>query len=192
LELRNTIVSRSDAQGIQLFANAGDTHQRGAEVATSGWLWQPAALTEAASPAAGLRLWASYAYNRFRFGSYESATGQPYGGNQLTGTAPHTLSAGLDFSQQLGFYLSPTVGHQSTLPLNDANTDYTAGYWVLGSRAGWRHELNRLQLDVYGGVENATDRRYSLGNDLNAFGGRYFQPAPGRNYYAGVLLGWRW
>jgi iron complex outermembrane receptor protein len=192
LELRNTIVSRSDAQGIQLFANAGDTHQRGAEVAASGWLWQPAALTDAASPAAGLRLWASYAYNRFRFGSYESATGQPYGGNQLTGTAPHTLSAGLDFSQQLGFYLSPTVGHQSTLPLNDANTDYAAGYWVLGSRAGWRHELNRLQLDVYGGVENATDRRYSLGNDLNAFGGRYFQPAPGRNYYAGVLLGWRW
>ena len=45
---------------------------------------------------------------------------------------------------------------------------------------------------MYGGVENATDRRYSLGNDLNAFGGRYFQPAPGRNYYAGTQVGWRW
>jgi iron complex outermembrane receptor protein len=191
LELKNTIVSRSDAQGIQLFANAGDTHQRGAEVAASGWLWQPATSTNAASPAAGLRAWASYAYNRFRFGSYESATGQQYGGNQLTGTAPHTLSAGLDFSQALGFYLSPTVGHQSTLPLNDANTDYAASYWVFGSRVGWRRTLaSRLSLDVYGGVENVGDRRYSLGNDLNAFGGRYFQPAPGRNYYAGVLVGY--
>jgi iron complex outermembrane receptor protein len=192
LELRNTIVSRSDAQGIQLFANAGDTHQRGAEIAASGYLWQPGGLAEAASPPAGLRAWASYAYNRFRFGSYESATGQSYGGNRLTGTAPHTLSAGLDFSQQLGFYFSPTVSHQATLPLNDANTDYAAGYWVFGARAGWRRTLaGRFETDLYAGIENATDRRYSLGNDLNAFGGRYFQPAAGRNYYAGLLVGYR-
>ena len=192
-ELRNTIVSRSDAQGTQLFANSGDTHQRGAEVAASGYLWQPAAPANAASPAASLRAWASYAYNRFRFGAYESATGQNYGGNQLTGTAPHTLSAGLDFSQALGFYFSPTVSHQATLPLNDANTDYAAGYWAFGSRAGWRRTLaTQLSLDFYVGVENATDRRYSLGNDLNAFGGRYFQPAAARNYYGGALVGWRW
>ncbi|RZL15988.1 MAG: TonB-dependent receptor [Hymenobacter sp.] len=193
LELRNTIVSRTDAQGIQLFSNSGTTHQRGAEIAASGYLWQPVAAADAASPAAGLRAWASYAYNRFRFGSYESATGQQYGGNQLTGTAPHTLSAGLDFTQALGFYLSPTVSHQATLPLNDANTDYAAGYWVFGSRAGWRRTLaSRLQLDLYAGIDNATDRRYSLGNDLNAFGGRYFQPAAARNYYGGALVGWRW
>ena len=192
LELRNTIVSRSNAQGIQLFTNAGTTHQRGAEVAASGWLWQRPTPPDALSSAAGLRAWASYAYNHFRFGSYESATGQPYGGNQLTGTAPHTLSAGLDFSQQAGFYLSPTVSHQSALPLNDANTDYAAGYWVAGSRAGWRRTLGRLALEVYGGVENATNRCYSLGNDLNAFGGRSFQPAPGRNYYGGAVVGWRW
>ena len=196
-ELRNTIVSRADAQGIQLFTNAGTTHQRGAEVAASGWLWQqvtPVANTcDVQTTGTGLRLWASYAYNHFRFGTYESATGQPYGGNRLTGTAPHTLSAGLDFSQALGFYLSPTVSHQATLPLNDANTDYAAGYWVFGSRAGWRRTLaKRLSLDLYAGVENAANRRYSLGNDLNAFGGRYFQPAPGRNYYGGALVGWRW
>lgn len=197
LELRNTIVSRLDAQGFQLYANSGTTHQRGAEVAASGWLWQPAAPAEARSPAAGLRLWGSYAYNHFRFGTYESATGVSFGGNQLTGTAPHTLSAGLDFSEQRGFYLSPTLSHQASIPLNDANTDYAASYWVFGGRGGWRRTvLGRLDVDLYAGVENATDRRYSLGNDLNAFvtpaGGRYFQPAPGRNYYGGAQVGWRW
>ena len=192
-ELRNTIVSRTDAQGFQLYANAGDTHQRGAEVAASGYLWQPAALAEAASPPAGLRLWGSYAYNHFRFGSYQSATGSDYGGNQLTGTAPHTLSAGLDFREARGFYLSPTVSHQASIPLNDANTDYAAGYWVVGARGGWRRTLlGRLEAELYAGVENAADRRYSLGNDLNAFGGKYFQPAAGRNYYGGGQLGWRW
>ena len=191
-ELRHTIVSRTDAQGFQLYANSGNTHQRGAEVAASGWLWRPTALAGARSPAAGLRLWGSYAYNRFRFGSYESATGQDFGGNKLTGTAPHTLSAGLDASLA-GFYLSPTLSHQASLPLNDANTDYAAGYWVFGGRGGWRRTLlGRLEVDLYAGVDNAGDRRYSLGNDLNAFGGRYFQPAPGRNYYGGASVGWRW
>ncbi|MGI4834161.1 MAG: TonB-dependent receptor family protein [Janthinobacterium lividum] len=192
-ELRHTIVSRTDAQGFQLYANSGDTHQRGAEVAASGYLWQPAAPAAAPSPSAGLRLWGSYAYNHFRFGSYQSAAGDSYDGNRLTGTAPHTLSAGLDFSQALGFYLSPTVSHQAAIPLNDANTDYAAGYWVFGARGGWRRTLlAHLDAELYAGVENAADRRYSLGNDLNAFGGRYFQPAAGRNYYGGAALGWRW
>jgi iron complex outermembrane receptor protein len=192
-ELRNTIVSRTDAQGFQLFSNSGDTHQRGAEVAASGWLWRPTTPDDAPSPPAGLRLWGSYAYNHFRFGSYESATGQQYGGNRLTGTAPHTLSAGLDFSEALGLYLSPTVSHQAAIPLNDANTDYAAGYWVFGTRAGWRRTLRaRLDAELYAGIENIGNRRYSLGNDLNAFGGRYFQPAAARNYYGGATLGWRW
>ncbi|UPL50152.1 TonB-dependent receptor family protein [Hymenobacter sublimis] len=198
LRVRQTITTRTTDQGTQLFDNAGNTRQRGAEAALSGWLWRPASSltpgTVSATQAGGtgLRAFVSYAYNHYRFGSYESG-GNNFSGNRLTGTAPHTLTTGLDFSQQLGFYLNPTVNHQSRLPLNDANTEYAPGYWTFGSRAGWRRELPKgLGLDVFGGVENVTNRRYSLGNDLNAFGGRYFQPAPGRNWYGGLQLGWRW
>ncbi|RAK66158.1 TonB-dependent receptor family protein [Hymenobacter edaphi] len=199
--LRNTIVTRSNEQGTQLFYNAGHTRQRGVEAALSGWLWQPQGRREAtpgrpAGPAAeagpGLRAFVSYAYNHYRFGRYESG-GADFSGHRLTGTAPHTLTAGLDFSALSGFYLSPTTSHQARLPLNDANTDYAAGYWVFGARGGWRHTLfGKLEAELYAGLDNLTDRRYSLGNDLNAFGGRSFQPAPGRSYYGGATLGWRW
>ena len=114
-------------------------------------------------------------------------------GNRLTGTTPHTLSAGLDFSEPFGFYLSPSLSHQARVVLNDANTQEAPGYWVFGARGGWRRTLaDHLEINVYGGLDNATDRDYSLGNDLNAFGNRYFQPAPGRNWYAGAQVGWRW
>lgn len=195
--LRQTIVTRSDEQGTQLFANSGNTRQRGLEAALSGWLWQQSAAPASSATApgqlqTGLRAWASYAYNHYRFGHYETG-GNDYSGNRLTGTAPHTLSAGLDFSTPLGFYLNPTLNHQARIPLTDANTEYAAGYWTFGTRAGWRHTLpGHLEADVFGGLENATDRRYSLGNDLNAFGGRYFQPAAGRNWYGGLQLGWKW
>ena len=99
----------------------------------------------------------------------------------------------MDATSELGFYLYPTVNHQARSPLNDANTEYAAGYWTFGSRAGWRRTLlGRLEMDVFAGVNNLTDRNYSLGNDLNAFGGRYFQPANGRNWYGGATVGWRW
>ena len=197
--LRQTITTRTTDLGTQLFTNAGTTRQRGAEVALNGLLWRKrwsrgtvhfrGGTSQDLRAENSLRVFVSYAYNHYRFSNYQTG-GQDYSGNRLTGTAPHTLTAGLDFSQRYGFYLSPTVNHQARLPLNDANTEYAAGYWTFGSRGGWRGRLGPLALDVFGGGENLTDRRYSLGNDLNAFGGRYFQPAPARNWYAGVAVRW--
>ena len=198
--LRQTIVTRTTEAGVNVFFNSGSTRQRGVEAALSGWLWRPAPTAvggisdanQADKLPIGLRAWASYAYNHFRFRRYQQGD-QDYSGNRLTGTAPHTLTAGLDFNQALGFYLQPTLSHQAEIPLNDANTVYAAGYWTFATRAGWRRVLGgKLEADIFAGIENATDRRYSLGNDLNAFGQRYFQPAPGRNWYGGILLGWRW
>ncbi|MCB2408121.1 TonB-dependent receptor [Hymenobacter lucidus] len=191
--LRQTIVTRTTEQGAQLFANSGSTRQRGVEAAVSGWLWQPAATpTDVAATAAGLRLWASYAYNHFRFQDYQQ-NADNYSGNRLTGTAPHTLSAGLDATTKPGFYLHPTLSHQARLPLNDANTFYAPGYWTFAARTGWRRTLlGHLELDVFAGLENATNRHYSLGPDLNAFGNRFYQPAPARNFYAGTTVGWKW
>ncbi|UOQ96530.1 TonB-dependent receptor plug domain-containing protein [Hymenobacter sp. 5317J-9] len=201
LELRETIVSSTTDQGVVVFRNTGSTHQRGLEAALSGWVWQQRRVTSVTyrdstkrmppQEDTGLRAWASYAYNDFRFGSYASG-GQDLGGNRLTGTTPHTLSAGLDFSERHGFYFSPNLGHQARVVLTDANTETAPGYWVFGARGGWRRTFSgRLDTNLYAGLDNATDRRYSLGNDLNAFGGRYFQPAPGRAWYAGAQLGWR-
>ena len=201
LELRQTIISSATDQGIVVFRNAGSTHQRGLEAALSGWLWQPRPPAGAADregpsrrpplPTTGLRAWASFAYNDFRFGAFAGG-GPDLRGNRLTGTTPQTLSAGLDFSERGGFYLNPHLGHQARVVLNDANTDEAAGYWVFGARGGWRRTFGPLEANVYAGLDNAADRRYSLGNDLNAFGGRYFQPAPGRSSYAGAQVGWKW
>ncbi|GAB3572546.1 TonB-dependent receptor [Hymenobacter daeguensis] len=196
LELRETIVSSTTDQAIVVFRNTGSTHQRGLEAVLSGWLWReveevPAMPDNVQTTGRGLRAWASYAYNDFRFGSYSSG-GADLRGNRLTGTTPHTLSAGLDFSERRGFYLSPSLSHQARIVLNDANTEEAAGYWVFGARGGWRRSFGHLDINVYAGIDNATNRRYSLGNDLNAFGGRYFQPAPGRAWYGGAQVGWRW
>jgi iron complex outermembrane receptor protein len=42
------------------------------------------------------------------------------------------------------------------------------------------------KFQLYAGVDNLLNQTYSLGNDINGFGGRYFNVAAGRNYFAGV------
>ena len=85
-----------------------------------------------------------------------------------------------------------TYNYVDELPLNDANTDYAEAFVLLGARVGWNATLQQShKVEIFVGIDNALDETYSLGNDLNAIGGRYYNAAMPRNYYAGVniLLG---
>ncbi len=107
-------------------------------------------------------------------------------GNTLTGTAPHTLVVGMDIKTKLGMYINATGTYASASPVNDENTAYADAYTLVTSRLGYRKAYQRWTLDVFAGADNILDERYSLGNDLNAVGGRYFNPAPSLNFFGGV------
>jgi iron complex outermembrane receptor protein len=48
--------------------------------------------------------------------------------------------------------------------------------------------VGKLELEGFIAGDNLLNASYSLGNDLNAFGRRYFNPAPLRNWVGGVVL----
>ena len=181
--LNETIVSQATSTGVVVFNNAGATDQKGVEGAMAYQIVQ--------APAQALSLlkaWSTYAYSHFRFQDYQRED-QDYSGNKLTGTPAHVWTAGLDAESRLGLYLNITGNYTSRLPLNDANTVYADDFILLGARGGFKRTFGqRWQTEIYGGIDNALDETYSLGNDLNGFGNRYFQAAPGRNYYTGVQL----
>lgn len=182
--LRETIIVQRLADGADYFVNAGKTSQQGIEALLAftpvkngkGWL-------------SGLKLWNSYAYNRYRFSSYvNDAT--DYSGNHLTGVPPVVNTSGVDLAVRQRFHANVTINYVDHIPLNDANSVYAEAYWLLGARAGYEIKIKDSHpLEIFAGVDNALDEKYSLGNDLNAiFGGRYFNAAAPRNYYAGVRL----
>lgn len=192
LGLHQTIVARPDTLGTQRFTNSGTTQQLGLEAALSAWLVRSA--TKPGAEISGLRVWASYAYQRYRFGSYQNLNGLDFSGNRLPGTAPQTFTAGLDFLTARGFSAHSNVSYQAALPLNEANTFSTDAYWTLGARIDYRFRWTsaRRQLAVFASIDNATNTRYSLGPDLNAFGDRFYQPAPGRSFSIGIVLDANW
>lgn len=182
-KLKETIVSRQDISSVAVFRNVGNTDQKGIETSLGYTL-----LDEPTQPLSLLKVWASYTFSHFRFDEYQQDDND-YSGNEMTGVAPHAATAGLDLNTRFGLYLNLTANYVDEIPLNDENTVYADRYLVAGARAGIKRQLGQhLGLEAFGGVDNLTDEKYSLGNDLNAFGARYFQPAPARNYYGGISL----
>jgi iron complex outermembrane receptor protein len=178
--LNDAIVIQRDATGADYFINAGGTNQRGIELMLA-WFKEIAT-----GPMQSLRLWSSYTYNRYMFRDYVNDS-KDYSGNAVTGVAPTILIGGLDVVLRNSIYVNITANYTDRIPLNDANTDYASDYLLLGARLGYKLS-GKLPMEFFTGVDNLLDRQYSLGNDLNAVGGRYYNAAPRINYYAGLLL----
>lgn len=187
-QLDETIVSFTEASGVVRFKNTGATDQQGIEANVFAYL-----IDNPANFISRLRLQAAYTYHNFKYESYviiDEAEGerQDFSGNQLPGVAPHIMVNTLDINTLPGFYLNLTHNFSDEVPLNDGNTVYAEAYHLFDFKAGLENQLLDTGFDLFFGINNIFDIRYSLGNDINPFGGRYFQPAPGRNWFAGLKV----
>ncbi len=187
LKLDDAIVNQVAENGTVLFYNAGKTDNKGLEV------YANYIFAQNANPAlALLKTWASYTRHHFLFDQYKKRTGGEnvdYSNNLVTGVAPNILAAGIDWHTQWGPYINLSYNFTDEIPLTDSNEVFSGAYHLVNLRMGYRQFIkSHWQLDVYGVGNNLLDEKYSLGNDLNAFGKRYFQPAPPTHFFAGFEL----
>jgi iron complex outermembrane receptor protein len=179
--LTNTIVQRKDSLGGDYYTNAGSTEQSGIEARVDYVaLRNTKALDE-------LRLWAGYTGYHFRYQSFKQVEAD-YSGNDMPGVAPHTLSAGVDAVIPFGIAAHITYLYTAKIWLNDANTARADAYNLLCAKLSWTKTIKAYSFEIYAGADNLLNQQYSLGNDINAAGGRYYNAAAGTNYYAGILL----
>ncbi|WP_332367972.1 TonB-dependent receptor [Spirosoma telluris] len=180
LQLRETIVRRSDAAGADYFVNAGRTDQPGLETQLAYDFILPSAFS---SPSAFslLRLWNSLTLINYRYRDYQQGT-VDLSNNRIPGVAPTTNVTGIDAETKSGFYAHLTYQFLLEFTLNDANTALSNPTQLLQATLGFRRNLGpHWTLDVYASGDNLLDRSYSLGYDLNAVGNRYYNAAPTRN-----------
>ena len=137
-----------------------------------------------------LVLRSDYTYSHFRYGNFIRGI-DDYSGKTLPSVPTHTLSFLADLIFKHGWYAAGTFYSASRIFLNDANTAFAEPYYLIGGKIGWRKTWHKKhKLNFYAGAENMLNEKYSLGNDINAPAGRYYNAAPPRNYYAGIALQW--
>jgi iron complex outermembrane receptor protein len=179
ISVRDELVPQ-DTNGLTWYANAGQTRRSGLEL-----------LLEL-SPMPGLTASFSYAYGVSKFVEFELA-GNDFAGKRVPGIPDHVLTVGVQWEHSSGAWAAWETRVVSAIEVDDANTAQAASYVVNGLRAGWRGRLpgwlGSLSFGPYVGVDNVTNARYIDNVRINAFGGRYYEPAPALSAYFGARIG---
>ncbi|MBU2874195.1 TonB-dependent receptor family protein [Marinobacter salexigens] len=158
------------------YRNAGDTTRKGIE-ATAGWLVNQSWRFETA-----LTL-ADYTFDEYTSG------GNDYHENRLPGLPEQLWSNRLQWQGLGGTFVTLETRHVGSMFADDANSVKVEDYWLANLRGGNTFYVGRkLLLKGFAGVRNLTDRDHFANVRINASNDRYFEPAAGRTWYAGLEL----
>ena len=182
-KLKDAIVLRRDASNADFFVNAGSTTQKGLE-----WQVQYIIIKNATTKLNNVSLKISHTLNDFRYNNFKQVT-TDFSKKVLPGVPKNTFAGLLDISLKAGLYLHVTYYYGDKVALNDANTEQATSYNLMALKLGWNTgNSTKSNFDFFAGVDNLFDEKYSLGNDVNAAGGRFFNTASGINFYAGTSI----
>ena len=87
-----------------------------------------------------------------------------------------------------GFSAAAEVLYVAKLYVNDRNTDAAPAYTIANLRAGFERLHGRAKLAGFVRVNNVFDRKYVGSVIVGDTNGRFFEPAPGRNWFVGASV----
>jgi iron complex outermembrane receptor protein len=173
LRIENELIPFTSAGGRDFFRNAGRSERKGVELALELKLL----------PQLDWHL--SYSAIDASYRDYITAAGN-FSGNREPGIPAHQLFSELIWRDDSGCFGGLDVQFVDQFDLNDSNTEQNSSYTLVNLRLGYEMKFGRGKLTPVVGVNNLLNQRYSGQTRLNAFGGRFYEPAPRLTAFAGV------
>lgn len=163
--------------GRDFFRNAGRSTRNGVELSARIRL------------AAGWRLRAGYTYSDFEFDRFKTPGGD-FSGNRLPGVPRHVGFAALDFAGTRGFHAGADLRAVGDVVADNANSASAPDYATVDIHAGQRWSVGDYDIDLSAALDNVFDERHIDNVRVNAFGGRFFEPAPGTAFHVRLQMRW--
>ncbi len=161
--------------GRDFYSNAGSSSRTGLETAVS---WHNDR---------GFGIDASFTWSDFEFDSFIDDNGNDFSGNQLPGLPKQFGYLGFSYATQNGFSGVLDTRYSGDLYANNANSVEVSSYTVSNLRFNIDIQSGKWLFRTYAGINNLFDEDYNNNIRINAFGSRFFEPAPGRHVYVGVV-----
>lgn len=182
-QLNDGIVRQLTDSGAEYFVNAGIIDQKGVELMIFGQL-----ISNSSGFIKNLSLSSNTTYQDYVFDAY-LVDEKDFTGNAVTSVPKWMFTHSLSAAFPKNFGLNLQHNFTSRIPLDDANTVFADDYHLMQAKAFWNTNLSsKYRIQIYAGVDNLLNETYSLGNDINAFGGRYYNASMPRNYYLGIKI----
>lgn len=173
-DTQNEIVTSSNNDGRSTYKNAGQTRRRGVEL---GWQQQFAG---------DWRMGAAWTLLDARYRSLVCDAGCQ--GKRIPGIAKNMFYTHLDYQPETGWYAGADLRYLSKIAVNDSNSEYAPAWTVTGLYTGYKWMIDQWSVDVSGRIDNLFNRNYAGSVIVNEGNGRFYEPAPGRNYSVGLNL----
>lgn len=176
---KDDIVSAGNSNGRSTFRNADKTLREGLEFAWNKKLWRDLTAT------------ASYTYLDATFDADIPALGsiaQIPSGNAIPGIAKNQAYASLAWQPSHGLYGGVDVQYMDKVYVNDTNSDAAPSYSVTSANVGYAWVMGDWKVNSFARVDNLFDKNYAGSVIVNDGNGRYFEPADGRNWSAGLRV----
>ena len=167
----NEIVTQTNLGGRATFQNAGATRRTGIELGGSAAL------------AGDLRAQAAATWLDAR---YSEGFGTVAADNKIPGIAAQSVFAGLTWAPAQGLRGGVEGRYLSKIYVNDANADTASGYFIASANVGYGMRLGTWELSGFARVDNLFNRQYIGSVIVNEGNSRFFEPAPGRTWTAGI------
>jgi iron complex outermembrane receptor protein len=161
--------------GRTYYRNAGKSRHSGIELGLNGNLGH------------GLTIVLTYTFSEFKFIDYITPAGI-FDGNTIPGIPRHMFYGELFYLHPAGFFNRIEIQGRGDIFLNDANTEKENSHILLKISGGYRIRFAGWYLEPFLGLNNLFSAVYSDNLRINAFGGRYFEPAPDFNIYGGITF----
>ena len=180
-DVRDALIPYEIAAPRFYYRNAGSTRHRGMELSAD------LAVTS------GVSLNAAWTYSDYRYRRYTFTDTSPHvlDGRALPGIPKHWLNlvARLQPATFRGAWGEVQQMYSSGYLVSDTGSTTTAPWWATNVRVGWDGKGGGVRLAPFLGINNAFNHRYVSSVVINAARGRFYEPAPGRNFYLGLSVG---
>ncbi|WP_043004252.1 TonB-dependent receptor family protein [Comamonas testosteroni] len=173
-------------KGNTSYQNAGKTRRRGLELSTTTWL-HPKLRLNGSLTLLDARLRNGYS----SLNSDGKTTTVIPAGNRIAGTARHLGYLGLEWLAANDWRVGLDWRHVGRIAADDKNQVYAPSYNVASMSVGYTRRLGAWKLSAFARVDNLTDKNYVGSVIVNEGNGRYYEPAPGRQWMAGTSLSYQ-
>lgn len=183
-DTRNEIVTLSNVGGRSTYQNAGGTRRQGFELA-----WSNNYLDFLRAQLALSTLNATYrnAFVTCNLSPCPVSSQQTVAaGNAMPGVARESLFASLTWQPPLGWHGGVEGRVLSRVFVNDTNSNAAAGFFVASANVGYTASVGAWKLNGFTRVDNLFDRKYVGSLIVNEGNSRFYEPAPGRTWLAGI------
>ena len=107
-------------------------------------------------------------------------------GNRIPGIPEHVAWASLGWEPASGWRAGIEARYVGKVYVNDGNTEASPGYFTTALAGGYVWFAGPWELNAFARIDNLFNRRYAGSVIVNDGNGRYYEPAPGRNWAAGL------